>query len=84
MDVTLQWSPNTESDLAGYKVFYRQEGQSYDYTIPYWETTVSACTVYDLDETQTYYFVVRAFSTEGFQSDDSNEVCLKAGTTTGN
>ena len=83
-DVTLQWTPNNEPDLAGYTVYYRQEGQSYIYTNPYWETTDPTCTVYDLDETKTYYFVVRAFSTEGFQSGDSNEVCLEAGTTTGN
>jgi hypothetical protein len=31
-----------------------------------------------------YYFIVRAFSTEGFQSGNSNEVYLEAGTTTGN
>ncbi|MFZ0482575.1 MAG: fibronectin type III domain-containing protein [Desulfobacterales bacterium] len=84
IDVTLKWTPNNESNLAGYTVFYRQEGQPYNYTTPYWETTDPACTIYDLDETQTYYFTVRAFSTEGFQSGNSNEVCLEAGTTTGN
>lgn len=83
MDVSLQWIPNNELNLAGYKVFYRQEGQSYNYTNPYWETTDPTCTVYDLDENQTYYFMVRAFSTEGFQSGNSNEVCLKTGTLTG-
>lgn len=84
LDVTLQWVPNNEPNLAGYQVFYRQEGQSYNYTSPYWETIDNTCTVYDLDETKTYYFVVRAFSTEGFQSSNSNEICLKAGTSTGN
>jgi hypothetical protein len=84
IDVTLKWNPNNDSNIAGYTVFYRQEGQSYNYTNPYWETTDPACTIYDLDETKTYYFVVRAFSTEGFQSGDSNEVCLEAATTTDN
>jgi len=83
IDVSLKWTPNNESNLAGYTVFYRQEGQSYNYTNPYWETTDPTCTIYGLDETQTYYFIVRAFSTEGFQSDNSNEVCLEAGKTTG-
>ncbi len=82
-DVTLKWTPNNEPNLAGYTVFYRQEGQSYNYTNPYWETTDPTCTIYDLDETKTYHFIVRAFSTEGFQSGNSNEVCLEAGTTTG-
>ncbi|MDH3835116.1 MAG: fibronectin type III domain-containing protein [Desulfobacteraceae bacterium] len=84
IDVTLNWTPNNESNLAGYAVFYRQEGQSYNYTNPYFETTEPTCTVYDLDENQTYYFIVRAFSTEGFQSANSNEVFLEAVTTTGN
>ena len=83
IDVTLKWTPNNEPNLAGYTVFYRQEGQSYNYTNPYWETTDPTCTIYGLDETQTYYFIARAFSTEGFQSDNSNEVCLEAGKTTG-
>jgi Fibronectin type III domain len=83
-DVTLKWTPNNEPNLAGYRVFYRQEGQSYNYTSPYWETIDSTCTIYDLDETKTYYFIVRAFNTEGFQSSNSNEVCLEAETTTDN
>ena len=83
IDVSLKWTPNNEPNLAGYTVFYRQEGQSYNYTNPYWETTDPTCTIYDLDETKTYYFIVRAFSNESFQSGNSNEVCLEAGTTTG-
>ena len=79
--VTLEWSPNSEPDLAGYKVFAREEGQSYDYTNPSWEGTEPTCTIYNLDETKTYYFVARAFDTEGLESGDSNEVCLEpAGT----
>ena len=84
VDVTLKWTPNNEPNLAGYKVFYRQEGQLYNYTNPYWETTDPTCTIYDLDETETHYFIVRAFSTEGFQSSNSNEVCLEKETATGN
>jgi len=84
IDVTLKWTPNNEPNLAGYTVFYRQEGQLYNYTNPYWETTDSTCTIYDLDETKKYYFIVRASSNEGFQSDNSNEVCLETRTNTGN
>ena len=75
--VTLEWSPNSEPDLAGYRVFLREEGQSYDYTNPSWEGTETTCTIYNLDETKTYYFVARAFDTEGLESGDSNEVCLE-------
>ena len=82
--VTLEWSPNSEPDLAGYTLFCREQGQNYDYTNPCWEGTDTACTIYDLDETKTYFFVVRAVDTEGFQSSDSNETFLEAGTTPDN
>lgn len=79
MDITLQWTPNKEPDVAGYKVFYREEGQSYNYNDPYWETIEPKCTIYDLDITKTYYFVVRAFDLDGFTSSNSNEVMLQEG-----
>ncbi len=84
MDITLQWSPNSEPDLAGYKVFVREKGQSYDYNTPYWETVEPRCTIYDLVETKTYYFVVRAFDNAGNTSGNSNEVVLKAATAVNN
>jgi len=82
--VTLEWSPNSEPDLAGYKLFCREQGQNYDYANPSWEGTDTTCTIYELDETKTYFFVVRAVDTEGFQSSDSNETFLEAETTPDN
>ncbi len=82
--VTLEWSPNSEPDLAGYTLFCREQGQNYDYANPSWEGTDTTCTIYELDETKTYFFVVRAVDTEGFQSSDSNETFLEAGTTPDN
>ena len=73
--VVLEWTPNNEPDLAGYRVFCCEEGQSYDYANPSWEGTDNYCTIYDLDETKTYCFVARAYDTEGFESGDSDEVC---------
>ena len=31
-DVTLRWDPNTEADLAGYKIYYKEKsyGEPYD------------------------------------------------------
>jgi hypothetical protein len=75
VDVTLQWAANTEPDLAGYRIFSHEEGQSYDYSNPSWEGTETYCTIYALDETKTYCFVVRAYDTEGFESGDSNVIC---------
>ena len=73
--VSLEWVPNSEPDLVGYRVFCREQGQSYDYTNPLWEGTDTYCTIYDLDETKTNCFVVRAIDAEGFESGNSNEVC---------
>jgi PKD repeat protein len=82
--VTLEWSPNSEPDLAGYSLFCREQDQNYDYANPCWEGTDTTCTIYDLNETKTYFFVVRAVDTEGFQSSDSNETFLEPGTTPDN
>jgi Fibronectin type III domain len=84
MDITLKWAPNNDSKVTGYKVYYRIDGQSYNYNAPYWECTDTECTVYDLDKTKNYYFVVRAFDNEGNTSGNSNEVALKAGTAANN
>lgn len=80
MDITLRWAPNTEPNLAGYKIFYREASRSYNYSVPYWETTVPECIIYDLDESKIYYFVVRAYDNNGNTSNNSNEVMLKFGT----
>ena len=32
LDVTLQWDPNTEPDLAGYKIYYGTESGNYNGT----------------------------------------------------
>jgi len=74
-EVVLEWTPNSEPDLAGYKVFCREQGQSYNYTTPSWSGADNYCTVYDLDENKTYCFVARAYDSEGFESGDSEEVC---------
>ena len=83
LDATLVWDPNSEENLAGYRIFYREDGQSYDYKDPAWEGTETMCITDDLkdfvtyfDEYATYYFVVRAFDTEGLESGDSNEAKL--------
>jgi len=74
--VILEWTSNNEPDLAGYRVFLREDGQSYDYTNPSWEGTEATAIVYNIDDTKTYYFVARAFDSEEFESGNSNEVCL--------
>jgi len=84
IDLFFQWDANTESDLAGYRVFCREQGQSYDYNNPIWEGTNTTCTIYDLDETKTYYFVSRAFDIYGLESINSDELVFEAATTADN
>ena len=72
--VTLVWDENSETNLAGYRVFCRQVDQSYDYDTPAWEGTGTTCTVFDLDDNTVYCFVARAYDNFDNMSTDSNEV----------
>jgi len=73
IQLDFQWEPNSEPDLAGYRVFSRLGGQGYDYGEPVWEGNETTCTISIADEYATHYFVVRAYDIEGFESEDSNE-----------
>jgi fibronectin type 3 domain-containing protein len=72
---TLTWNANTESDLAGYKV-YRRATSTGSYGAPI--ATIPAGTVSyqatGLAAGTTYYFVVTAYDSTGNESPFSNEV----------
>lgn len=78
VDITLTWDENSEEDHAGYRIFYRESGDSYDYSNPAWEGTDVSCTIYGLDDNTTYYFVARAFDEADNESGDSDEVIYQA------
>ena len=71
--VCLGWDANTEPDLAGYKIFTRMEGDTYNYATPAWQGTETTCSI-TLADGETWYMVAHAFDTEGLESGDSNEV----------
>ena len=77
---SFRWESNSEPDLAGYRIFHREQGQSYNYADPIWEGTDTSCTIDDLDESKTYFFVARAFDNEGYESENSLEASLEPGT----
>ena len=74
MDITLAWDQNTEPNLAGYRIFCREENQPYNYQTPSWEGADTTCTINDLDDAGTYYFVARSFDNDENESYNSNEV----------
>ena len=77
--VALEWDSNTESDIAGYKVFYGNKIQGYDYNSPAWTGLKSetSCSIKGLDIETDYYFVVRAFDIAGNDGESSYELYVK-------
>ena len=77
LDVKLAWNPNSDGDpVDGYRIFYREEGQSYNYEKPDWDSSNSSdttCTIHNLDDNTIYYFVARAFNASS-ESGNSKEV----------
>ena len=72
MNVTLEWSPNSEPDLAGYNI-YRSltDGGPYSKLGSVVNTTYTdSTTEFDIK----YYWVVTAFDNEGNESGYSNQV----------
>ena len=53
-------------------VHYGTYSGDYDVTLDVGNWT--SCTIADLEENETYYFAITAYSTEGEESDSSNEV----------
>jgi len=74
MQLHFEWDPNPEPDIAGYRFFSRQPGQDYNYDDPVWEGEENNCSIFVDDQDAVYFYVVRAFDEEGFESGDSNEV----------
>ena len=48
VDVILTWDPTSGAD--GYRLFYRKEGNSYDYNSPDWEAAATTATVTDRND----------------------------------
>lgn len=69
---TLEWDPNSEPDLAGYKLHYGPASRSYDTVIDVGNQTTYTLT--DLEVGETYYIAATAYNTSGMESGYSNEV----------
>ena len=73
VDITLAWDENIGENPAGYRVFHREDGESYDYEQPAWEGEDTTCTIYGLTNNTVHYFVARAFDGSDYETEDSNE-----------
>jgi hypothetical protein len=72
---TLSWTMNSESDLAGYKIYIGTTPGQYTYSgSPIVIGLVSTYTVRELPTDQTYYFALSAFDYSGAESALSSEV----------
>ncbi len=82
-DVSLAWDANTESDLAGYRVYYgtssRQYGGPIDVGNPTPVGNQVSYIVTNLTPGVQYYFAVTAYNSSGSESGYSNEVTTVVG-----
>ncbi len=72
--VTLTWNANTESDLAGYKVYRANSSGAYGAPIAAIPGNTTSYIVTGLQFGTTYFFVVTAYDIAGNESAYSNEV----------
>lgn len=93
VDVTLAWSPNTEVDVEGYRLYYKigANGPPYngvgategDAPITIWTDELynpdqPEFTIHGLEENETYYFVLTAYDIDGYESAYSEEVSFNS------
>ncbi len=77
-EADFSWTPNTEANLAGYKIHYGTASSQYDQVIdvgnPAAVDGIVLATVSGLSDETSYYFAATAYDTDGFESDFSQEV----------
>ncbi len=69
-DVTLRWSPNPETDIAGYNVYYGRVSDDYTRIMTV-STTAATITIRGF---RPVYFAVTAYNASGIESQLSEEV----------
>ncbi len=74
LDVQLSWDPNSETDLAGYKVYYGVDGLTTTEVQDVSNQTIA--TIAGLDPAKNYSFTVTAYNTSSIESSYSNIVTV--------
>jgi len=76
-EVQLAWDPNSEPDLAGYRISYGTVSGIYTTTLDVGNTT--SCTVHGLQDGIRFYFAATAYDLAQNESGYSNEVNWQSG-----
>ncbi len=71
-EVTLAWDPNSEEDLAGYKIHWGTESGNYSLSVDVGNVTIY--TLKDLTPGLTYYLAATAYDTNDNESAYSIEL----------
>lgn len=82
--VVLQWDPDTDTDLSGYKVYYQTDSSTQPFqgtgatqgATPVDIHNQTTATISGLDPAHAYYFAVTAYDTAGVESSYSNIVSV--------
>jgi fibronectin type 3 domain-containing protein len=72
--LTLTWNANTESDLAGYKIYRATTSGGYGAPIATVQGNVTTYIATGLQSPATYFFIITAYDSAGNESPFSNEV----------
>ena len=71
---TLTWNANTDSDLAGYKIYRATASGGYGPPIATLQGNITTYIAAGLQSGTTYFFVITSYDTAGNESLHSNEV----------
>ena len=71
-EVQLTWNANTETDLAGYRIYKGLQSGSYTSNVSAGKVTTATMT--GLEAGKTYYFAATAYNTSNQESGYSNEI----------
>ncbi|HMJ90625.1 MAG TPA: Ig-like domain-containing protein, partial [Candidatus Acidoferrum sp.] len=69
---SLEWNPNSETNLAGYRVYTGEATRGYTSVVDVGNTTQFPLN--SLTPRKTFFFAVTAYDTDGLESDFSDEV----------
>ncbi len=79
MEASFSWLSNSESDIDSYRLYYGEDSREYSNFIAVEPNVISGRingSVAGLDEGQTYYFAVTAYTTGGYESNYSEEIVV--------